>query len=307
MDINVVITTMLKLFIILITGYALNKCKVFDAYVNKKISSLIVNLTSPLLVISSVSSVESQDKNLVLMMIGIGIVMYIGFIIIGKIVCRVLPFPKEDYPVYECMCVFANTGFMGYPVVQSVLDDQAVFYAAMIHMAFSFFVYTYGVICLNKNTGEDFSFDMKKLLTPGFILVFVALFIYLLDIQLPNVILSTVDSIGGLTSPLSMMMIGSSLAMYPLKDSIQDWRSYLFAAVRLLLIPTITFLVCKLLSVDPYISSIVIITNGMPVGSMVLMLATQYDANKEIVTRNIIVSTVLSVVSIPLIVTLFIL
>ncbi|MDO4465947.1 MAG: AEC family transporter [Bacillota bacterium] len=307
MDINVVITTMLKLFIILITGYALNKFGVFDAYVNKKISSLIVNLTSPLLVISSVSAVENQDKNLVLMMIGIGIVMYLGFIVIGKIVCRVLPFPKEDYPVYECMCVFANTGFMGYPVVQSVLDDQAVFYAAMIHMAFSFFVYTYGVICLNKNTGEEFSFDMKKLLTPGFILVFVALFIYLLEIQLPNVILSTVDSIGGLTSPLSMMMIGSSLAMYPLKESIQDWRSYLFALVRLLLIPTITFLVCKALNVDPYIASIVIITNGMPVGSMVLMLATQYDANQAIVTRNIIVSTVLSVVSIPLIVSLFIL
>lgn len=306
MDINVVINTMLKLFIILITGYILNKCGVFDAHVNKKISSLIVNLTSPLLVITSVSAVESQDKNTILMMIGIGFVMYFGFILIGKIVCRIFPFPKEDYPVYECMCVFANTGFMGYPVVQSVLGDEAVFYAAMIHMAYSFFVYTYGVINLNKNTGEEFSLDLKQLMTPGFILVCVSVLIYLLNIQLPPVILSTVDSIGGLTSPLSMMMIGSTLAMYPLKDSIQDLRSYLFAIVRLFIIPTITFLVCKLLNVDPYLASIAIITNGMPVGSMVLMLATQYDANKEIVTRNIIVSTVLSVISIPVIVSLFI-
>ena len=119
---------------------------------------------------------------------------------------------------------------------------------------------------------------------------------------MPGVVLETVNSIGGLTSPLSMMMIGSSLALYPIKESLTDWRSYLFAGVRLFVMPFITMLVCRLLNINSYYANIAIVTNAMPVASMVLMMATQYNANKEIVTRNIIVSTLLSVITIPVVV-----
>ena len=99
-----------------------------------------------------------------------------------------------------------------------------------------------------------------------------------------------------------MMMIGSSLAVYPIKDSFTDWRSYVFAFVRLMIVPFVTMIMCRLLHIDPYYANITIITNAMPVGSMVLMLATQYNANVKIVTRNIVVSTLLSVITIPIVV-----
>ena len=211
-------------------------------------------------------------------------------------------FPKQDWPVYECMVVFANTGFMGYPVLISVFGQESVFYASLLHMAFNLFIYTYAIMCLTKKSDGKFTFNAKQLLTPGIILLFVAIFIYIFDIQLPGVVLETVNSIGGLTSPLSMMMIGSSWALYPIKESLTDWRSYLFAGVRLFVMPFITMLVCRLLNINSYYANIAIVTNAMPVASMVLMMATQYNANKEIVTRNIIVSTLLSVITIPVVV-----
>lgn len=302
MNIFVIFQTMLKLFFMLVLGYILFKGGVFDEYTNKKISSLIVNCTSPLLVISSMASVDSDDKGIVFLLIGLGILMYIGFIIVGKIINHILPFPKKDWPIYECMVVFANTGFMGYPVLMSIFGQASVFYASLLHMAFSLFIYTYAIMCLTKKDGEDFHFDYKQLITPGIILLFIAILIYIFDIQLPGVILETVDSVGGLTSPLSMMMIGSSLALYPIKDSFTDWRSYLFAVVRLFIMPFMTMLVCRILNVDAYYANIAIVTNAMPVASMVLMMATQYNANKEIVTKNIIVSTLLSVITIPIVV-----
>lgn len=302
MDIMVVFQTMLKLFLLLILGFVLFKCHIFDEYTNKKISALIVNVASPMLIISSIAGVEGSNKSIVFLMIGAGILMYIGFIILGKIINRIFPFPKKDWPVYECMVVFANTGFMGYPVLLDVFGQEAVFYASLIHMAFNFFVYTYAILCLTKSDDSEFKLNFKQLLTPGIILIFVGIFIYLFDIQLPSVLMDTINSVGSLTAPLSMMMIGSSLAVYPIKDSFTDWRSYVFAFVRLMIVPFVTMIMCRLLHIDAYYANITIITNAMPVGSMVLMLATQYNANVKIVTRNIVVSTLLSVITIPIVV-----
>lgn len=302
MDIMVVFQTMLKLFLLLILGFVLFKCHIFDEYTNKKISALIVNVASPMLIISSIAGVEGSNKSIVFLMIGAGILMYIGFIILGKIINRIFPFPKKDWPVYECMVVFANTGFMGYPVFLDVFGQEAVFYASLIHMAFNFFVYTYAIMCLTKGDDSEFKLNFKQLLTPGIILIFVGIFIYLFDIQLPSVLMDTINSVGSLTAPLSMMMIGSSLAVYPIKDSFTDWRSYVFAFVRLMIVPFVTMIMCRLLHIDAYYANITIITNAMPVGSMVLMLATQYNANVKIVTRNIVVSTLLSVITIPIVV-----
>ena len=302
MDIMVVFQTMLKLFLLLVLGFVLFKCHIFDEYTNKKISALIVNVASPMLIISSIAGVEGSNKSIVFLMIGAGILMYIGFIILGKIINRIFPFPKKDWPVYECMVVFANTGFMGYPVLLDVFGQEAVFYASLIHMAFNFFVYTYAIMCLTKGDDSEFKLKFKQLLTPGIILIFVGIFIYLFDIQLPSVLMDTINSVGSLTAPLSMMMIGSSLAVYPIKDSFTDWRSYVFAFVRLMIVPFVTMIMCRLLHIDAYYANITIITNAMPVGSMVLMLATQYNANVKIVTRNIVVSTLLSVITIPIVV-----
>lgn len=302
MDIMVVFQTMLKLFLLLVLGFVLFKCHIFDEYTNKKISALIVNVASPMLIISSIAGVEGSNKSIVFLMIGAGILMYIGFIILGKIINRLFPFPKKDWPVYECMVVFANTGFMGYPVLLDVFGQEAVFYASLIHMAFNFFVYTYAIMCLTKGDDSEFKRNFKQLLTPGIILIFVGIFIYLFDIQLPSVLMDTINSVGSLTAPLSMMMIGSSLAVYPIKDSFTDWRSYVFAFVRLMIVPFVTMIMCRLLHIDAYYANITIITNAMPVGSMVLMLATQYNANVKIVTRNIVVSTLLSVITIPIVV-----
>lgn len=302
MDIMVVFQTMLKLFLLLVLGFVLFKCHIFDEYTNKKISALIVNVASPMLIISSIAGVEGSNKSIVFLMIGAGILMYIGFIILGKIINRLFPFPKKDWPVYECMVVFANTGFMGYPVLLDVFGQEAVFYASLIHMAFNFFVYTYAIMCLTKGDDSEFKLNFKQLLTPGIILIFVGIFIYLFDIQLPSVLMDTISSVGSLTAPLSMMMIGSSLAVYPIKNSFTDWRSYVFAFVRLMIVPFVTMIMCRLLHIDAYYANITIITNAMPVGSMVLMLATQYNANVKIVTRNIVVSTLLSVITIPIVV-----
>lgn len=302
MDIQVPLQVMLKLFFILVIGYILNKVDILDGLTNKKISQLIVNVTAPLLVLSSIASASSDNRSTVILLLAAGFCSYVVVMIIGWLVLKILPFPKEDRPVYECMMVFSNCAFMGYPVVEAVFGTESIFYCAMFNFAFNIFIYSYAVLRLGAGKKNNVSWkeQAKKMLNPGMIFTLLALFIYLLQIPVTGVVKDTVDMVGGVTSPLSMLSLGASIAAYPLLESIKDIRCYGFAVIRLIILPILACLICNLLQVSELFKGIIIITYAMPVASLVLMQAIQYDANAKIVTRNILVTTVLSVITIPI-------
>ncbi len=304
MNVQVIVGVMVKLFMIMALGFALNKMGLIDKHTNTRLSGLVSKITAPLLVIASVLSSSPDNRLGILKVLLAGFAMYLVFIVFAKLVCRILRFPRKDWPLYECMLVFSNNSFMGFPVLQSLLGDEAIFYSAMLHFSFNILIFSYGINNITKcNNKEDSGkFDFKKLLNPGFILICVALVLYLTGIRADGVIYDTIYMVGNLTSPLSMMVLGASLAMYPIKESISDWRSYMFSAVRLLVIPVLTFAVCRLLAVNDFYTTIVTVTNGMPVATLVLMLGNEAEIDTSVIIRNICVTTVLSAITVPLLV-----
>jgi hypothetical protein len=306
MDVQVIVSVMIKLFVIMALGFILAKMGYIDKHTNAKLSGLISKFTSPLLVISSVLSSPSDNRMGVLKVLLAGAAMYAAFIIFAKIVCVLLRFPKKDRPLYESMLVFSNNAFMGYPVIQSLIGNEAIFYSAMIHFSFNILIFSYGINNIYKCSegAQDTKFDFKKLLNPGFVLIVFALIIYLAGIRSNGLVYDTVYMVGNVTSPLSMIVLGASLAMYPIKESVTDLRSYLFSVVRLVVLPLITFAVCRLLKINDFYTTIVTVTNAMPVASMVLMLGNEADIDTSVIVRNIFVTTVLSCITVPLMVTL---
>lgn len=306
MDVQVIVAVMFKLFLIMALGYVLAKTGYIDKNTNAKLSGLISRITSPLLVISSVLASSPDNRLGVLLVLLAGVVMYIVMIVFAKIVCKIMQFPKKDRPLYECMMVFSNNAFMGYPVIQSLIGTEAIFYTAMVHFAFNIFIFSYGVNNIAKcgDKGENVKFEFKKLLNPGFVLVIVALILYIVGIRSNGIVYDTIYMVGNVTSPLSMIVLGASLAMYPLKESVTQWRSYVFAVIRLFVIPVLTFLVCRLLGVNEFYTTIVTVTNAMPVASLVLMLGNQAEIDTRVIISNIFVTTVLATFTVPIIVTL---
>ncbi|MGN0297737.1 MAG: AEC family transporter [Lachnospiraceae bacterium] len=306
MDIQVTFQVMLKLFIILVIGYVLNKTDILDQATNKKISKLIVNVTAPMLIVSSIASAENDNRETVLLLLAAGFVAYVAVMILGWLLLKILPFPKEDRPAYECMMVFSNNAFMGYPVVEALFGTQAIFYCAMFNFSFNIFIYSYAVMRMTAGKGGRFDWkeQVKKMINPGMILTICALLIYLLQIPITGVVKDTVDMVGGITSPLSMLSLGAAIAVYPLAESVKDLRCYGFALIRLVVLPIVAAVVCNLLKVPELFKGIIVVTYAMPVASLVLMQALQYNANAKIVTRNIMVTTVLSVVTIPVMVSI---
>ena len=330
MDIAVIARCMIKLFIVLVLGFVLYKFDILDGRTSKKLSSLVVKVTAPLWIISTALSASTENRLGVLLLFGAGILMYIGFILFAKFITWILHINPKDRPLYECMLVFSNNSFMGFPVLQSVLGDESVFYSSMLHFSFNIFIYTYAVYCFEKAAAgvtdaaanaaqrhggtdkpeggrsrkEKAKEFVHALVTPGFILILLALIIFVTGIRDDGIVYETCYMIGNVTSVLSMLVLGATFAQYPVKESLGDIRSYGFALIRLLVIPVVTLLVCRLLRVNDYYTAIATITNGMPVASMVVMMANEHNADTKIVTRNIVVTTAMSLITIPLVVAL---
>lgn len=332
MDIAVIARCMIKLFIVLVLGFVLYKFDILDERTSKKLSSLVVKVTAPLWIISTALSASTQNRLGVLLLFGAGILMYVGFILFAKLITWMLHINPKDRPLYECMLVFSNNSFMGFPVLQSVLGDESVFYSSMLHFSFNIFIYTYAVYCFEKaastgvadaaaskagqrHSGTDNPDDGRNrkekvkefvhaLVTPGFILILLALIIFVTGIRDDGIVYETCYMIGNVTSVLSMLVLGATFAQYPVKESLSDIRSYGFALIRLLVIPVVTLFICRLLRVNDYYTAIATITNGMPVASMVVMMANEHNADTKIVTRNIVVTTAMSLLTIPLVVAL---
>ena len=309
MDLSVLINIMMKLFLMGLLGYFLKKKDMLTEESDKIISSLVANVTCPLLVIASVGSAADGDRNEILKVLFLGIAVYLILPVFARLCTKILRVQEGTIGTYEFMLIFANTSFIGFPVVQSLFGDEAVFYTAVLHLPFDILIFSYGVyiILKDKNIQKGENFRWKSILNIGMILSVTALVIYLTDVRIPTILNDTLYMIGNVTTPLSMIVLGSSLTKIKFSGENTDGKLYIFAAIRLFIIPFLVYEGFKLIGIGGYILSIALVTFAMPVGSMSVMFANEYENNIALAAKAVFITTLSSVVTIPLIVKIFIL
>lgn len=179
MDINVVINQMIQLFLILGLGYFLNKIKLFDTELNQKLNKLLLNVTTPALIIASVGSLEpSNNISEVLLVFLVAVTIFAILPFLSYILVKIMRIPNHQKGLYMFMTIFSNIGFMGFPVMKSIFGNQAVFYTSIFNMIFNFLVFTLGVFLINYGTEKEVKPNVKNLLTPGIIASIIAIIIY---------------------------------------------------------------------------------------------------------------------------------
>lgn len=301
MEISIIINQMLVLFIVMIIGYIANKKSILDENVNKKVSSLLLNITAPALILSSVVNQDQKgEPALVLNVVIVGIILYMVLPFIGKILNKILKVSKDDENLYEFMTVFSNIGFMGFPVIESIFGSDAVFLVAIINLLFNLFCYSYGVYLISEN--DKLTFDFKELINPGIIVSIIAIVVYITNIEVPIIVKETSSIIGGITTPLAMMLIGSSLSQIPVKEVFSEKRLYPYTFLKQLIIPIIFFLILKQFITSELILGIMIIVSAMPVGTIAIMFCNEYEGNTNLASKTIFITTLCSVVTIPVLV-----
>ncbi len=302
MDIQILISQMIQLFLVIIIGYIIYKLKVVDDNFTNKFSRLILDVTMPCMVLGSVLKLEeSQALSNVLTALFVAIAMFFVILpIIGWILAKILFVKENQVSMYVFMNSFSNVGFMGFPIINSLCGSTGLFYAAIFNLIFNLSIYTLGVWLISRNNSEKTSFNIKQLLSPGVILSSLALVIYFARLDFPVIIDDTVSLIGSITSPSAMLLIGCSLARIDFKNIFNDWRLYVWTLIKQVALPLLLWMPFNLIIKNELVLYVTYILFSMPVANSAVLFATNYNGDEELAAKTVFLTTVFSLVTVPL-------
>lgn len=307
----IILKQMTVLFIIMIAGYLCRRKGILNDVSTKAISVIVVNIANPMLIINSaINADKSLSGRDLLMTAGISIAMYAVLLAVSYAVPKLLRSKPEDVGMWRVITVFSNVGFMGFPLISAVYGEEAMLYTAVFQIPFSILIYTWGISQIRGKAGsegesmrssEGLKATLSKVINIGIIAALTAVVIYLCDIKVPSILCDTIGYLADLTVPLSMLVIGDSFARVDIKGLFTNRKLLLFSLIKLIIIPVIWTFMIKALHLDPMLTGVCMVMISTPVASMPVMLAQQYDGNVELSSRGVVLTTLLSVLTMPLI------
>ena len=324
MDFSNIAIALCKLFSLLIVGYFLNKKKILDSHINTGLSALLLNATNPALILSSLGATGGVAKGDVSKLLVFGLCFYIMLPIIAWIVVHLLRIKPSKRSIAQLLIIFSNTGFMAIPILQTLYGDVSVFYSNILNLPFNFLFFSYGVYLINRETvvatidksgsaavnataPAGRRLNWRKFINPGIVASAIALLLYFCNIQLPRVATETFSFLGNMTPPLSMIILGSVLAEYPLSSIFKDLKINLMLVLKQLLLPVVATVLAHLVFTDPVITGIITLTFAMPCATMTVMLSKEYKSDTLTASAGVVFTTVLSLITIPIAFVLFVL
>lgn len=378
----VMLQQMIVMFLMMAVGYLCYRKQILTEEVSRKVSAIVVNVANPCMILSSaLTDQQMQGKELV-QTLAIVVMMYVFLLVMAQLLPRILCIQKESRGAYAAMTVFANIGFMGFPVLAAMYGNGALLYGAVFQIPFNILIYTYGVTVLTRKPGacaktepdvkaepnvkaevdvkteQDVKTEpdvnaevdvkaepngktgerqdaqgitaavngkseniengseqqgklqgtveiVKKIFNIGVIACIAAMLLYFLQTPVPSFLQAFITNLGNLTAPLSMMIIGASLAQMPLKELFLDKKLLLFSLVKLLLLPAVWMIMVNRVAEQEILRGVCLVMMATPAGSMTAMLAQQYGGDYETASRGVALTTVLSVITMPLLAAVF--
>lgn len=279
------------------TGYFVAKTGMMDGHTNKQMSKMIVDVFNPLLIIANSANAVGMvplDTMGIVGLIAVG--MFLVFIITGMVFSPFFDKDKGQQKIFQMMFVFSNLGFIGIPVVTSILGAEYVVYVTEFMLVYTIVFYTYGIALMD---GKFSLSSLKEMLNPGTVCSLAALLIIILGIRLPDFIKTAVTYLGNVTSPMALVAVGFTLAHSDWKKVFGQLRLYLFAAIKLLVLPLLMLPLLKLVTDDAALVPVCMVMFGMPIGNMPLMLGNQKGIDGSTCSAAIILTTILCVLTVP--------
>lgn len=292
---------MLILFFYMLIGYFARKKHFLGEDAGATISWIVVNIANPAMIISSVINGESviTGKELVNTAF-LACVSFAVLIILAEILPRLFKTRGKQRSAYKIMTVFNNIGFMGFPLISATYGQEALLYGAIFVLPYNVLFYTYG-ITVTRSGGEKTGINLKQILNIGSIASILAVILYVTQIPMHDMIKTTMGSLSGLTSSLSMIVIGISLSNMKIRELFTDAKLLGYSAIKLLIIPVIGTILAANFIHNQMLLNVFMIMLATPAGAMTAMLAQEYDGDYELASKAVALTTVLSVITIPVV------
>ena len=290
---------LLKMFFIMVLAFVCYRIRLVDQNGNKTVSNLLLLVVNPILIITVYQT--EYDPELVrglLLAFAAAAATHILGIIISTLLIR--PKAGADYCIERFNAMYSNCGFIGIPLIGSVLGDTGVFYLSAYMVMFNLFSWTHGVILMEKK------FSLKNLreglVSPMFIATLIAVLLFFLQLKIPSALLDSMNYIADMNTPLAMMVAGFSVAQADIGKMCRNLRLYYTSVIKLILIPVCTIPLLMLFHLPSEVSMTVLIAAACPSATTGTMMAIRYKQNYTYSSEIFSLTTVLAVLTMPVLV-----
>ena len=310
MELNVFFNQLFVLGVLVLIGIIARHYKVITESLKDGLAGIIFNITLPLLILTGISNMavgegllKSSLFVLVFTSIMTGLMWFTGYFS-----SRMLHLPEKIASVHIVHTMFGNIVFLGFPLINVLYPGGiGLYYAILFHLVSSLFMWTVGVIILQDKRKKGIRSSLKPLLNLNTLAFALGFIIFMLPIEIPSLLNQPLEGLGKTTIYLSMLYIGAILAGIKWKDAIRSWQAYFLGLNKLLLIPVLGILVIaglgKYFSFEPgnLAVSVIILEVSMPCMANIVVLARIYGADDEVATKNVFITTILSIFTLPII------
>ena len=218
---------------------------------------------------------------------------------VGKLISVVYPFDKDDRGIILCLIMYMNISFVGFPLVESYYGAEGMLYACLSCVPMNLLMFSAGVATISGNMADGM--NLKRIFNIPMVATLIGVAIMMLQIPLPGIVTSTIHSLANATIPVSMLILGSSLAAIPVVSAFNDIGVYVTALARLIVCPVITNLILRLFVDNEMLIGTVTILASTPVAVLMTPLCVQYGKSDRVSSKTIFISTVISVITMPLV------
>lgn len=295
---NIVSNQVVLMCIMMVAGGLAYYKKWIDDVGVKQLSNFLMFLVNPLTIIAAYQTEFSWDKLYVLsktFIVGM-IVLVITLVVVAKLF-------KNYQGVEKYGMAFANSGFIGIPLVRAILSDSAIFHLSAFLVATNLIVWTYGIYLI---TGDKKYMTLKKaIVNPGTIGTVLGLILFFSPVKLPPLVFEGVNTLGNLNTPLAMIILGAYIMKSDVRSLFTSKHLYVLSFLRLIFFPLLTLGILAVLPIhDRTIAMTVFIACSAPAAVNTMMFSIQFGGDSELGAKYVSISSLLSMLTLPLILSL---
>jgi len=301
------------LFLLISAGFAAGKAGVLKGETVKALARFLVDFTLPAIIILSMQrpfSPELRDQALRILVIS-SVVYAMSFPLAYAATRLYRGAGRPELGVHRFAMCFSNVAFMGFPVAESLLGRESLFIVSIYNIPFQLLAFSVGVVMIAGRSQPSPSgkprlgASLKSLLNPAIVSAFIGFALFLGSVTIPDPLYSAMDLLGGMTTPLAMVVIGAVLAQTKISGVLGNPRLWATTAYRLALHPLLVFALAKAASLEGFELAVPVLVAAMPVAANTTILAGVYGGDDVTASGLVFVSTLLSLATIPLIGRLF--
>lgn len=294
------------LYILVAVGAIADKAGIYTEKVAKSCTDLLFYIITPAVIIESFLSLEynAETAKSLFIAMGCGFILHIVSAAISALVFNRCP--TDQRCIYKYSCAYGNCGYMALPLAGAVLGNEGVFYCSAVIISFQVFSFTHGIYTITKGKeGEKVKFDFKKLiLNPGVISVIIGLPLFLLSVQLPEIIAKPMSYIASLNTPVAMLIFGTYIANTNFRSIFKNWRIFAVSLVKLIILPLLLISAFRFAGITGSLLVALSISAGAPTANNTVMFAAKYDRNTGLASQTVAVVSFISIVTLPVMIAL---